>query len=85
MRNSTETTILGGLPVTIEFDIGRADWDVGYPGGVENVEITEVAGRKTRNTAWIEKRMKKSDWEKLYEDAEAAAGRMNPPRWANAG
>lgn len=83
MRSSAETTILGGLPVTIEFDVGRADWDVGYLGGVENVEIIEVAGRKVRSTKWIEKRMKPNDWAELYEAAEAEAGRQSgwPARW----
>lgn len=47
MSHELETTILGGLPVTIFFSVQSADPDVGimsdYP---ENYQITDINGMK---------------------------------------
>lgn len=51
MRREIDTTILGGLPVTVSFTIQRAEPDVGimsdYP---EDVYVVRVKGKKIGRT-----------------------------------
>lgn len=75
MAYEIDTTVLGGLPVTVTFDVYPAEPDVGIFGAyVDDVHITHVAGKRKKNTAWIDKRMTAHDDEVLAEECAAAAG-----------
>lgn len=75
MAYETNTTVLGGLPVTVAFDVYPAEPDVGIFGAyVGDVRITHVAGKRKKNTAWIDTRMTARDDEVLAEECAAAVG-----------
>lgn len=58
--------ILGGLEITVSFDVSAADPEVGYMcDAVEDWHIIEIAGRKLRKN-------EKADW--LYRRIEATKG-----------
>ncbi len=62
---STDTTVLGGLPVTVEYSWAPAEPDVGiFRPYVTDWYITHVAGKPYRGT-WIERRMTCADDEAL--------------------
>ena len=76
MTFTFETTILGGLPVTVEASMQPAEPDVGIMGAyVDEWCIVEVNGREcSKHPAWIAKRMTNKDDELLEEEcAEAYA------------
>lgn len=75
MAYEIDTTVLGGLPVTVEFDVYPAEPDVGiFSAYVENVTITHVAGKRKKNTDWIEARMTSREHDALTEECNEAAG-----------
>ncbi len=53
----TDITVLGGLPVTIGYEIEGADPDVGLEAGVGEWWITHINGRKVSNPEWLYKRL----------------------------
>ena len=62
----TEVTILGGLKVTVEFNVCGSDPEVGIMSAyVEDWSIVEIAGRPLRKN-------EKADW--LYRRIEATKG-----------
>lgn len=54
-----DITVLGGLPVTVEYEVEGADPDVGIPSKyVGNYSITAIAGRTTRREPhWLHNRI----------------------------
>lgn len=62
----TNVTILGGLQITVEFNVAGADPEVGIMSAyVEDWSIIEIAGRPLRKN-------EKADW--LYRRIEATKG-----------
>ncbi len=57
MTYHTDTTILGGLPVTISWEYASPDRSVGCPGGVDDWYISMVGSRKIKNTSWLSRRI----------------------------
>lgn len=53
----TDITVLGGLPVTVDFEVEGADPDVGLEAGVGEWWITHINGRKVNNPQWLYKRI----------------------------
>lgn len=75
MAYEIDTTVLGGLPVTVSFSVYPAEPDVGIMGAyIDDVCITHVAGKRKKNTSWIDKRMTSHDDDVLAEECAAAAG-----------
>lgn len=53
-----ETTVLGGLPVTIEYTMSPAEPDVGIPSPyISDWHITHIKNRPAKSTNWIYKRL----------------------------
>lgn len=49
-----DTTVLGGLPVTIEYEWQGADRECGLSSGVEEWTICEIKGRKCKKAPdWL--------------------------------
>lgn len=71
MAYEFDTTVLGGLPVTVEFTTYYEDGECGYPGVVvDELFIVAVNGRACKKEpAWIKRRMTKDDEDRLYEEA----------------
>ena len=57
--HSVNVSVLGGLPVTVEYSIEAADPGVGiWGGGVEEWHIVAVAGRRRKVCPeWLQKRL----------------------------
>jgi len=69
MSYTHETTVLGGLPVTVEFDIESADPSVGIMSeGVGDWWISEIGGRPVKNADWVIKRMGAAGEQKLIDE-----------------
>jgi GDP-D-mannose dehydratase len=70
-----DATVLNGLPVTICYDVGKAEPDVGFMNDyVENMWILIKKERKNKGPKWevahwIEKRLTNKDWAILEERA----------------
>lgn len=47
------TTVLRGLPVTIDYSVEPDDRSVGYRGGVNAWDITHIAGKPCKNPKWL--------------------------------
>lgn len=61
-----DTTVLGGLPVTVEFSIQPADTSVGIMSAdLEDWSIIAIGGRKRINVTWLLKRLTEKDIEKI--------------------
>ena len=60
-----DTTILGGLPVVVGFNIAHPEPDVGFPGGVEDMTVFSTKGKYAR---WAESRMTPNDWMDLEDE-----------------
>lgn len=74
MTYEHNTTVLGGLPVTIEYEIESADYDVGIMSdGVGDWWITHVNDRSVKNADWIINKMSAKDIEKLIDELNVAA------------
>lgn len=64
---SVSTTILGGLPVTVDFSVAPPDHSVGYGGEVEDVEFRSARTGKPLGQ-WVERRLDETKgWDNLYE------------------
>lgn len=59
MSYEFDTTVLGGLPVTVEYDVARAEPDVGIPYSyVDDANIVAVNGRVCKKPPfWIYARL----------------------------
>lgn len=69
-----DTFVLGGLPVTVEFNVCGPDRDVGiFSSWVDEWYFVAVNGRAVKGAAWIERRMTKADLDKLNEELCEAA------------
>jgi hypothetical protein len=70
-----DATVLNGLPVTVCYEVGKAEPDVGIMGDyVENIWILikkerKIKGPKWEVAHWIEKRLTNKDWAILEERA----------------
>ncbi len=66
-----DTTVLGGLPVTVEATFAGADPDVGiFSAYVDEWEIVAVNGRYCKKSPeWIYKRLTDKDEESIQEEA----------------
>lgn len=71
MAYEFDTTVLGGLPVTVEYSTYYEDGECGYPGTcIDELSIVAVNGRTCKKAPeWIYKRMSKADHERLDEEA----------------
>lgn len=78
MAYEFDTTVLGGLPVTIEFDTtGYDNRDVGGGDANEVAEwsIVAVAGRVCKKTpSWIYSRLTRADEDRIYEECAEHVG-----------
>jgi len=64
---SVETTILGGLPVTVDFSVSPPDRSVGYDGEIEDVEFRSAKNGKPLGQ-WVERRLDETNgWDNLHE------------------
>jgi hypothetical protein len=65
MTLSFDTTVRGGMPVEVNFEIGKPEHDVGiFTPYVEDVWL-EVKGKRAK---WLEDRLSPAEWEKLEEE-----------------
>lgn len=73
-----DTTVLGGLPVTVEFSAYYEDGECGYPGyELDEVSIVAVNGRPCRKSPdWIYNRMSKADHARIDEECYEYLGDM---------
>jgi hypothetical protein len=70
MAYEFDTTVLGGLPVTVEFETEYEDGECGYPGHyVTDWWISAVNGVYKKNTDWITKRMSSKENDRVVEEA----------------
>lgn len=69
-----DTTVLGGLPVTVGFTVAGAEPDVGIMSSyIDDWWIEDVAGKPKKNTDWITNRMSRDDIDRLKEELAEAA------------
>lgn len=80
----TEINVLGGLSITVEFSLCRAEPDVGIMYDyVEEWYITEIAGRplrKKESADWLYRRIEatKGEEDRILEACYAAADSYEP-------
>ena len=74
-----DTTVLGGLPITVEFSIESADPEVGIQGGgVDEWYVTHINGRKRGNVKWLYKQIEDSgELDRLLEKCRIYASEQN--------
>ena len=54
--------VLGGLPITVEFEVYEAEPDVGLMFDYhDDWHISEVAGRRVKKAEWVYKRLSAED------------------------
>ena len=58
----TETTVCGGFPVYVRGTLCKPERDVGYEGGIEDIQIMTSTGKPA---PFIEAKMTPRDWEKV--------------------
>ena len=64
-----ETTVLGGLPVLVNYAVLGADRPASWHGPAEHCEIEyEICDRRGRYAGWIERRMNDADRRALEEE-----------------
>lgn len=71
MAYETETTVLGGLPVTIEYTVQGAEPDVGIMSGyVDDWYIVAINGRAVKKCDWLDRRIDatKGERERIVEE-----------------
>jgi hypothetical protein len=65
MISSFDTTVRGGMPVEVNFEIGQPEPDVGiFTPYVEDVWL-EIKGKRA---IWLEDRLSSVEWEKLEDE-----------------
>lgn len=75
MSYTHETRVLGGLPVTVGFNIQPAEPDVGiFSAYVDEWWIEEVNGRPIKKDDWIRNRIKPGEEAALLEELAEQAG-----------
>lgn len=77
MAYETDITVLGGLPVTVEYTTQPAEPDVGIMSGyVDDWSIVAINGRAVKKCAWLERRIAatKGEHERIMEALNEAAG-----------
>jgi hypothetical protein len=77
MAYETDIRILGGLPVTIEYDVQPAEPDVGIMGAyVDDWSIVAINGRPVKKCDWLHRRIDATDGEtdRIMEALNEAAG-----------
>ena len=83
----TDITVLGGLPVTIGYEIEGADPYAGLKAGVSEWWITHINGRKVRTPEWLYKRISAMSGEgdrilqKLNELVDSPCDHYDPYDW----
>ena len=76
MAYEHETTVLGGLPVTIEYTVQGAEPDVGIMSSyVDEWYITAINGRPVKVCRWLDKRIEetKGETDRILEELNEAA------------
>lgn len=78
MAHELETTVLGGLPVTIEYTVAPAEPDVGIPSAyVDEWYVTAINGRTVKKCDWLYRRMKENgDMSIVEEECNDAASEL---------
>lgn len=79
MTYELETTVLGGLPITVEYSVCGAEPDVGIPNPyVDDWSVVAIAGRSVKKCDWLYRRIKENGDEALLvaECEEDAAERI---------
>ena len=66
-----DTTILGGMPVVVGFNIAPPEPDIGHPGGVEDITIFTRKGGYAR---WAESRLDPNGWMDLEDECNERRG-----------
>lgn len=77
MAYETDIRILGGLPVTIEYDVQPAEPDVGiFSAYVDDWSIVAINGRSVKKCNWLNKRIDETPGEhdRIMEELNEAAG-----------
>ena len=78
MEYEAQITVLGGLPVTVEYNIQEAEPSVGIMSSyVSEWEITYINGRRCKKSPlWLYKRIKarKGEETRLIENLDAVMG-----------
>jgi hypothetical protein len=65
-NGSFDTTVRGGMPVEVNFEVGQPEHDVGiFTPYIEDIWL-EVKGKRAE---WLENRLSKAEWEELEEEA----------------
>ena len=66
---SMDMTVLGGLPITVEYSMASAEPDVGiFSDYVDEWYITHINGRKVKKCDWLYKRISSSKEEETILD-----------------
>lgn len=77
MSYEIETTVLGGLPVTVEYSVGEADPSCGFPNdAADDWWIVSINGRPLRKSTsadWLYKRIKavKGEWDRILDECQS--------------
>jgi len=77
MAHEHDMTVLGGLPVTIEYDINSAEPDVGiFSAWVDDWSIVAINGRPVKKCDWLYRRIDATPGEsdRIVEALNEAAG-----------
>lgn len=70
MAYELETTVLGGLPITVEYTVAPAEPDVGIMSHyVDEWYVTAIAGRPVKKCDWLYRRIKENGDESIVEEA----------------
>lgn len=69
MKVTFDTTIAGGLPVTVRLTYYKADRDVGEPEGFDDLEFVAVGGKPVKRTEWLFKRLTHRDETRILGEA----------------
>ncbi|QJD54547.1 hypothetical protein [Sphingomonas phage Kharn] len=76
MARETDITVLGGLPVTVEYETYAAEPDVGImSGGVDDWWIVAINGRPVKKCDWLYRRIEatKGERERIREELDEIA------------
>ena len=66
MHLEFETTVKGGMPTTVCFEVGQPEYDVGiFNCYVEDIWLL-VKGKRAK---WLEKRLTPTEWHELENEA----------------
>lgn len=77
MAYEIDTTVLGGLPVTIEYTVQGAEPDVGIMSSyVDDWYIVAINGRAVKSCDWLDRRIDatKGERDRIVEELNERAG-----------